>query len=503
MKSFLLALVMMALAGCATQATIYPSAPGTAQIAAEQGAVAFRLTVGGPGVSQYFSFWDKVRVKGTDTGKNDGIHEIWLSTLGAAGSATYFGALPDGGYQVEGMSSERCGAICIRSSAWFGDTGPGFRVEKGKLTYLGNLIYLTVEDRKSGLIAKPVNDSENFRLWLQTYYPNFASMPLSEQAGTFERNEAIYRAAQNYTSGYLHGAVLPQGSVLFHNLSGSLRKVDWPARARTINTGVNSRIQAVLPLTDEHWVVAADFGEVRETSDGGATWRDIQPNLPEGALRGLYSGKDGDLLIFMEQYRRLDVYAGRLGGPWKRLWSDAFEHSFIQGGIVSPLIQPNDDRSNILVLLPGQPAYRLDTRDYARTEFELPGGVIQAAVSGDGVIRCRCNRTGMWVSTWESRDGGKNWQDSELSRYLPLPHFKDKQNGFNTRDNALVRTTDGGKTWAEAYVQERPYWPYPMQPYAFDYVFVDARRIVATDTIGTLIASDDGGMSWAPVRHTR
>jgi len=497
MRSFFLALGMMVLAGCATQATIRPTATAVEKISAGQGAVALRLTVGGPGVSWFFAFWDSIRVKGIDTGKNESIYDISLSTDGAAGSATYFGALPEGNYRIQMLSSEQCGAICIRSSSRFGDDGPSFTVEKGRLTYLGNLIYVSLSDKRSALVAKPVIDSENFQRWLKTYYPGFASMPLSRQVDTFGRDEAAYRRAQDYTIGYLGGVVLPQGSVLFHNFSSSLREVIGPTKVRTISTGLNSRISALLPLGAKNWIVSGDFNEARETLDGGMTWKDVQPDFPEGAVRALYRGKESELLVFMEKKGSLNVYAGNFGGAWRLLWSDAFGRSLLRGGIDTPRIQPNDDRSSIFVVLPGRPSYQLDTRSYKRKEFELPGAISQAAVSGDGVIRCQCDKTGMWMSAWESRDGGESWQDSEVSRYLPLPYFRNKEIGFNTHATGIFRTSDGGKTWTQVYAQDRSSWPVPGP---FNYVFVNENRIVATDAQRMLILSEDGGMSWTQVR---
>jgi hypothetical protein len=161
----------------------------------------------------------------------------------------------------------------------------------------------------------------------------------------------------------------------------------------------------------------------------------------------------------------------------------------------------SDDRKRLMFAIPSGKSFLLDTATYSRSEFEFPGGPINVGLSGDDVLRCRCNRSGMWVSTWQSRDGGKTWQDSALERRMPLPHFTDKSTGFGTNVYSLTRSLDGGKTWNDTLVQTaQPYWPFIMQPYEMRYIAAGGKRMLATDTLERMLSSEDSGVTWVPVR---
>lgn len=505
LKTLISLLVVMTLAGCATtEATIAPSAAASLHNNPEHGAVAFRLTVSGPEVGSWFEFWTNLTVASVEPGKEDSKYQVGLSRLGAIGSASYFGSLPPGHYRIEALSSRSCGAMCLTTAASFREKSPVFEVSKGKITYLGNVLYVEAGD-KSGLLFHPEGkDSDNFRQWLATYYPAWAGVPLKiEPRRDAAGAERSYRAVQAMTIGNLNGVATPGGTVLFNNYSGSLRQVSWPAGVRTIQTGLLSRGNTVLPLSDQHWIAAGDFGEARMTLDGGKTWRDAGLNLPYGAVRALYKGKDRDLLVLIEQESALDLYSGTAGGPWTRLSSSPFSWSKMKGGIARPAIAALDDRTRVLVAIPSGKSYVLDTGTYARSEFELPGAAINVGFSADGVLRCRCNKTGLWVSTWESRDEGKTWQDSKLSRTLPLPHYVTTSTAFNTNGFNLTRSVDGGKTWKQTFAQKEAYWPFLMQPYEMRFIPAGGQRIVATDTLDKLMTSEDNGATWQDVAEAK
>lgn len=500
LKIIFCTLAMALLAGCATtEATIAPSA-ASLENNPEQGAVAFRLTVSAPEVGNWFEFWTNLTVASVEPGKTDRLYQVGLSRLGAVGSATYFGSLPPGYYRIEALSSRSCGAMCLTSTVSFREKSPVFEVSKGTISYLGNVLYVEAGAKSGLLIHPPGNDSDNFRRWLTTYYPAWASLPVrSGQRGAAPQAERSYRAVQDMTMGTLNGVATPGGTVLFNNFSGSLRQVSWPATVRSINTGLLSRSNTVLPLSDEHWIVGGDFGEVRETRDGGQTWRDAGLNLPYGAVRALYKGAGEELLAFIEQENALDLYRGVAGGPWTRVSSSPFSWSKMKGGIARPAITATDDRKRVLVAIPSGTSFVIDTATYARSEFELPGAAINVGLSGDNVLRCRCNRTGLWVSTWESRDAGKTWQDSSLSRALPIPHYTSPRTAFNTDGFHLSRSIDGGASWQQTLNQKEAYWPFILQPYEMRFIPAGGQRIVATDTLDKLLSSEDNGASWQAV----
>lgn len=494
------------LVACATQATMMPA---DQPMSAEQGGVAFRLTVTGVAVSQNFTFWQQVELRRLDGPAMSGNYLVAMSDLGAIGSATYFGALPEGQYEVSSFSSKQCGAMCLSANLVLGDDALRFRVEKGKINYLGNLIYHRFSETGARLIPSVAKDSESFRAWLQAYYPANASMPLTESTseGDVAARDAAYRQAQDAAAGLLNPVVVGNGDVLFTSLSGSIRRLEASTSVTTINTGIGTRVNAVLPLGDKLWLVGGDFGELKLTRDGGGTWENVKVRPPFGAIRGLYRGKPNEVIAIVQQRNRLTLYAGNVleAGAWSEIASSDFEFDLWRGGLVSPLLNTDLRMNRILVALPGASSYVLDANTYERTAFEFPGGVMGAGLSGDGILRCRCNKSGMWVSTWESRDLGKTWQDSSLDRTWPVPQFRDANLGLNTIGFDVHLTEDGGASWKNVYPQEKQYWPFLFLPYTLSYVFVDEQKVVATDGMYEILLSEDSGHSWrrlpSPVRR--
>lgn len=498
-RSFIISLLLALLAGCATQATIEPSSAPDQQIAPGQGAVAFRLSVNGPSTSISFQFWQGVSVQSMIPGVEQKTYEVAMSPLGASSSATYFGALPPGQYRIAAFSNMRCGAMCVTSNVQFGQSGPVFNVEKGKITYLGNMIYGLDDTMRSPLVASPLIDEKNFRRWMDTYYPSLAALPVHEEK---IGNAAAYQRVQDAAPGFTAGTIAPDGTALFAAMSGSIRVITASAGGRVVNTGLMSRISTILALSPSHWLVAGDFGEVRETFDRGASWQPGELNLPYGAIRSILKGREAELVAFIQQKDTLDIYTGKAGGSWSKLSSTPYGKS-MRDVMSAPAIKPLADGKRAVALIPSDGSLLLDLETYSSTPLNFPGGVLSATLSADGVLRCRCNRSGLWMSTWDSLDLGKSWQDSKLDRYLPLPEYSNAALGFNTQGFDIVRTVDGGNTWGKVHAQEQPYWPYILTPYVFQFLFIDERHILATDGLFKLLASSDGGATWTAVRLWR
>jgi hypothetical protein len=498
--------LVVLLAACVTPATVSPSASSTAEapIDAEKGGIAFRLTVSGVAVSQYFTFWHQVKLKRIDGPKAGEKYQVAMSDLGALGSATYFGSLPEGRYEVAEFSSAQCGALCLNAKLTLGSNALRFSVEKGKITYLGNLIYQRFNESGARLIASGTKDNSNFRAWLQTYYSATASMPFSDATEETDIAAAqnAYRQAEDAAAGLLNPVIVADGDALFTSLSGNIWRLQSVAGTMTaINTGMGTRVNSVLPISEKRWLAGGDFGALKQTRDAGATWEHVTGWLPYGAVRGLYKGKPDEVIAFVQQKNRLSVYAGNVdqGGAWSEIASSDFKFDRWKGGLYAPLLIPDPRTGRILVALPGAPSFILDTHTYGRSVFEFPGGVMGAGLSGDGVIRCRCNKSGMWVSTWESRDLGKTWQDSSLDRTWPIPEFRDAKLGLITIGFDIHRTEDGGANWKKVLQQDKQYWPFIFQPYSLTYMFMGNQKIVATDTMYELLVSEDAGQSWRRV----
>lgn len=102
-----------------------------------------------------------------------------------------------------------------------------------------------------------------------------------------------------------------------------------------------------------------------------------------------------------------------------------------------------------------------------------------------------------------SDDGGKSWKQSPVPTrsLLTAVYFFDDDNGWAVgHDAVILRTTDGGATWAKVNFD-----PEDQRP-LFGVLFTDADNGIAVGAYGLYMTSSDGGESWevedlSPVRY--
>jgi hypothetical protein len=503
-KFLLLTFACVALGACSTTSTV---SVGSNELPSRQfsdgrGGVAFRLTVSGVGISPFFAFWHQTVLTQVEGAKKGEDFVVAMSDAGATGSATYFGALPEGRYEIRSFSSGQCGYLCVGASAKMSANAIRFDVVSGRITYLGSLIYERVDEKSARLLASGTADRDSLQTWLAAYFPTISSMPIADAGleGNANVRTAEFRKAQDHAAGLLSPTVLSNGDVLFTTLSGSLKRYSVSSGLTTVNTGVASRVNAVVALTDRRWVAAGDFAEVRYTEDAGTTWSNTKLNLPYGSITGLYKASNGDVIVVLDRNPTLALYTGDFAAnKWVLHSSSDYKRNIWAGGMSRPVIQFVASTGELLVVVPGGRSLILNTKSMVASEFDYPGGLMNIGLSGDGVLRCRCNRSGAWVSTWESRDRGKTWQDSPLDRALPIPVFRDKRLGMNTKQFDIQKTADGGATWKTVHTQKAQYWPFPLFPYSLSYVYVGDNRVLATDSMYKLLVSEDSGDTWKQV----
>ena len=496
-------LVFAVLAGCATTATVTGGGSDpAAQFSGGRGGVAFRLTVMGPGISPFFTFWNEAeltQVEGANKGEK---FRIGMSELGAAGSATYFGALPPGSYQITSFSSQQCGAICINSSLTLGSGAINFSVGGGNITYLGNLVYERSSENAARLLPPETAPIASFRSWLSAYFPALSTMSITSWTpeGDFQARAARARAAHDRAGGFLSPARLGNGDVLFASLAGNLRRYSPSSGLVSVRTGIASRVHAVLPLTELQWLVAGDFADTRITQDAGKTWSELKLDLPYGVIIGLHRLPSGEVLLLLDQGRQLALYTGNVdANRWVLRSSRDYQFDRWKGGINRPQVHLVESMNKVMVAVPGGRSFIVDLKTLALSEFEFPGGPFNVGFSGDLVLRCRCNKSGFWVATWESRDEGRTWQESSLDRTLPLPSYRDSSLALNMVNLDIRKSSDGGRQWKTVHTLPKPYWPFLLLPYGLNYVFLDNDRVVATDTLYQVLESPDGGETWKSV----
>lgn len=497
-------LAFAVLAGCATTATVTGGgADPAAQFSGGRGGVAFRLTVMGVGISPFFAFWNEAeltQVEGANKGEK---FRIGMSERGAAGSVTYFGALPPGRYQITSFSSQQCGALCINSSLTLGPGAIDFSVDGGSITYLGNLIYERTSENAARLLPPEAAANEGFRSWLRAYFPALSATNITAwtPGGDVQaRAAAAARAAHARAGGFLSPARLGNGDVLYASLGGNLRRYSPSSGLASVRTGIASRVHAVLPLTERQWLVAGDFAETRITQDSGASWSDLKLELPYGVIIGMHRLPSGEVLLLLDQGRQLALYTGSVdANRWALRSSRDYQFDRWKGGITRPQVHLVEAMNKMMVAVPGGRSFIVDLKTLSLSEFEFPGGPMNVSFSGDLVLRCRCNKSGLWVATWESRDEGKTWQESTLDRTLPLPTYRDSSLALGLSRLEVRKSSDGGRQWKTVHTLAKPYWPFLLLPYSLNYVFLDNDRVVATDTLYKVLESPDAGETWKEV----
>ncbi|MEY4562094.1 MAG: hypothetical protein RLZZ618_1371, partial [Pseudomonadota bacterium] len=290
----------------ATQATVEPADPQSRgrQIAADQGGVLFRFNIGSAFVSRYVTHWDMVRVEREQgPGAPRQFFDIERSDLGAFGSDTYFGELPAGTYSMGVLISDVCDGVgCVKSQFPFRSDALKFKVEKGKISYIGDLIYLKLSETSTRVIASGPKDVEPIRNWILSHSPMNAALPLVDGRPDEQpvRDEAIFRRAQSSVDGLLNPVTTPSGDVLFTTLSSNIRVFDSTNAGRSIQTGISGMVNTILPLSEKQWMVGGDFGEVRITHDAGRTWEDAKLGLPYAAIRGLFSVRQNEIIAVLQ-----------------------------------------------------------------------------------------------------------------------------------------------------------------------------------------------------------
>ena len=487
--------------GCATQATLSAKASSkfSEALREDEGALALRITATDTGLRSPFQYWQTAvlqRLDGKDTGKQ---YEIQVNTQGASGSATYLGRLPEGAYGLAELSCSPCGGMTTKLT--LKSEVRRFQVHRGAITYGGHFAYTRAGQQSGQLIPSATIDVENFKQWLNAYAPNNSDIPVKTN-GSKPPTESAFKAIQNEAIGLSHPTTLPNGDVLFTSTSGSLRRFTWTRGAlSSINTGMQSRAHALLVLDEQTWLVGGEFNEMRLTTDAGRTWRPYALPIPYGVIRGLYQRSDKRLIAFVQQEKHLSMMVGGLDGKgWESTGEFRFGSDQGSGGSMEPRVWRDPSKPNRIVLIvPEEQSWIVDTDSGSRTPVDFPGAVVMTTLSADDVFRCRCNRTGTWISNWESQDLGKRWQDSSLDRSMALPVFKNRQTGFTSTGFNIQMTTDGGRTWGQVHQFHRPRWDSMVVPYHLTYLFIGPQHILATDGLGELVASTNGGRSWMAV----
>ena len=118
--------------------------------------------------------------------------------------------------------------------------------------------------------------------------------------------------------------------------------------------------------------------------------------------------------------------------------------------------------------------------------------LLDGAVVGSEVIV-----VGERGAIFRSTDNARTWQPADSTVHATLtgisfaPGQPAKEGWAVGHDAVIIKTRDGGRTWAKQYQGEN------LQDSFLDVLALDAQRIVAVGAYGLFLASADGGQTWA------
>lgn len=410
----------------------------------------------------------------------------------AINSATYAGALPAGTYELSQMNVGNSYALL---------TGLGtFRIEAGRITYLGNVQQLTVPPRPGqfnervllGHEGRDVDTGEGKAL-VENYFPGFAPLLAQPLLGWEDGSYDAPMMRKRYLFVRLNGAghygMLDTGEdgILFGNQVGVIRVIVPGKPARYLDTGVPRAVLALARLADGTLVAGGEQNLFRFSRDKGRTWQPMLHSLPYGTVRAIKVGADGTLYVTHQQRDRVSVFKGRADSMQ---WTSVYAHATARG--TRALTFQQDGR--LLIVPDARTLATLDLATGAVTERALPGFARSFTLAPEGRLFCAC-ATGAAAGAngvVASSDGGQSWMPLTLPKSADAPYFRDALHGITVEKKLFGMpyfhvTSDGGATWTKAGKAPESL----LLGHAGD-----RRTLFAQGQRGLLYASTDDGESW-------
>lgn len=516
---FTIIAVALLLSGCAVSSEFRAKSEPAAVGFEEQKGVLMIKGGSNRNIGTFFGKWQMLTVRNIDSDKTYSISD--RSTPSALHSL-FVGSLPPGTYQLERFNSESHGYISLYSSADAGVRFGRFRIESGRVTDLGSILYIrpyypiNTSAYRLMFIAVPEESKKSIEL-LAPMVAQSANqgtlgwLPLSDK----EQRPILVPAREKISLFLNSPQMTPDGVMLFGEALGQIARRDKHGVWDVIHTGTINTITALLADTDGTILAGTEQSLLLVKRPNDTIWKTLSLPLKSANIR--FVGKHpklGYVVVAQDQRNIVALTTQDLAAPnWvelKRIPVELYLNSMQDTRFHAFLVKDS------LIISTFTPAFTVKSElhafDINKNEWEvnnidfMTGGPDVFSTMPDGAIYVM-GGPNISQTFYVSRDNGKTWEKRASPNWSGPAAFRGNQQGFTIRieniplfdaeklTNSIWKTDDGGRTWSNA-------GSVPNQSEKIIILQRDDEMLMSTRN-GQLFFSNDNGKTWRLERNSR
>lgn len=257
----------------------------------------------------------------------------------------------------------------------------------------------------------------------------------------------------------------------------------WAAVVTTVSEGIKHDALFGICVDGTTGIAVGDAGVVMQSDDGGDSWQRQAP-FTESALLDVSCGAGKTIIVGQEGLIYRDD-----GNGFQQLDSGSDQRLLSVASGSDGLVMAVGGFGTVLRSTDGGDSWEPLSFDWEGilNDFLEPH-LYTVHIADDGTI----TMAGEFALVMRSTDGGDNWEVANLGEASIFGMHLLGAEGFAVgQDGTILHTEDGGVSWT--MIEDVPTGANLLD------VWTDGDQVVVS-AIRDLIASDDGGASWRPVR---